>query len=101
PMPDRRSPRRPARPARPRRLLLAPRPPRQPRQARPRGMRCGSTLNAMRVLCRAAAVFLAFCAVGCKPEGTIQVHSLAFNGVKAVDTGRLKDALATRQRAKI
>ncbi|HKB12463.1 MAG TPA: BamA/TamA family outer membrane protein [Vicinamibacterales bacterium] len=32
----------------------------------------------------------------CKEEGTINVHSLKFNGVKAVDAGRLRDALATK-----
>jgi len=34
---------------------------------------------------------------GCKEEGTIKVHSLKFNGVKAVDEGRLKNALATKE----
>src|SRR6185295_5272825 len=40
---------------------------------------------------------LAFSAAACKDVGTIKVHSLTFNGVKAVDTGRLKAALATRE----
>src|SRR5262249_60424083 len=40
-------------------------------------------------------------ASGCKEEGTITVHTLSFNGVKAVDESRLKDALATRQSSKI
>src|SRR5437870_4982145 len=40
-------------------------------------------------------------ASACKEEGTIKVHSLKFNGVKAVDAGRLRDALATRQSSKI
>ena len=33
----------------------------------------------------------------CKDEGTIQVHSLKFRGVKAVDESRLKNALATKE----
>ncbi|HEV3139720.1 MAG TPA: BamA/TamA family outer membrane protein [Vicinamibacterales bacterium] len=40
-------------------------------------------------------------AAGCKEEGTIKVHRLAFKGVKAVDESRLKDALATRQSSRI
>src|ERR1044072_5209551 len=41
--------------------------------------------------------FLVACSTGCKEEGTIKVHRLSFNGVKAVDEGRLKSALATKQ----
>jgi outer membrane protein assembly complex protein YaeT len=37
----------------------------------------------------------------CKEEGTIRVHSLKFQGVHAVDVGRLKDALATKQSTNI
>ena len=44
---------------------------------------------------------LALCPPACKEDGTIKVHSLTFKGVKAVDEGRLKDALATRQSSKI
>jgi outer membrane protein assembly factor BamA len=44
---------------------------------------------------------LGIAAAGCKEEGTIKVHSLSFNGVSAVDEGRLKNALATRQSSKI
>jgi outer membrane protein insertion porin family/translocation and assembly module TamA len=40
-------------------------------------------------------------ASGCKEDGTITVHSLSFEGVKAVDKTRLKNALATRQSSKI
>lgn len=40
-------------------------------------------------------------AAGCKEEGTIKVHSLKFQGVKAVDQSRLRDALATRQGSKL
>src|SRR5437868_13439166 len=55
----------------------------------------------MRVCCALALFFLGISAAACKEEGTIKVHSLKFNGVKAVDTGRLKDALATKQSSKI
>src|SRR5712692_2475416 len=55
----------------------------------------------MRLFCSVALVLLAVSAAACKEEGTITVHSLKFNGVKAVDTGRLKDALATKQSSKI
>jgi outer membrane protein insertion porin family len=51
----------------------------------------------MRAFSRIAVVLLAFLAVGCKDEGTVKVHSLKFNGVKSVDVGHLKDALATKQ----
>src|SRR5436309_2713448 len=37
----------------------------------------------------------------CKEEGTIKVHSLKFQGVKAVDDSRLKTALATRESSKL
>jgi outer membrane protein assembly complex protein YaeT len=40
---------------------------------------------------------LAVVAGACKEEGTIRVHKLSFSGVKAVDVGELKNALATRQ----
>ena len=36
-------------------------------------------------------------AAGCKEAGTVLVHSLNFNGVQAVDSARLRAALATRQ----
>jgi outer membrane protein assembly complex protein YaeT len=39
--------------------------------------------------------------VGCREEGTIEVHSLKFQGVRAVAEGRLRDALATKQSSKI
>jgi len=42
-------------------------------------------------------VALAVAAGGCKEEGTIRVHKLTFNGVKAVDQSELKNALATKQ----
>src|SRR5436309_14374138 len=37
----------------------------------------------------------------CNEEGTIKVHSLKFQGVKAVDDSRLKTALATRESSKL
>src|SRR4051812_17732270 len=40
-------------------------------------------------------------AAGCKEEGTIKVHSLKFQGVKAISAGQLRDALATRQSSEI
>jgi outer membrane protein assembly complex protein YaeT len=39
--------------------------------------------------------------VACKEEGTIEVHSLKFQGVRAVAEGRLKEALATKQSTKL
>src|SRR5919198_3124482 len=48
-----------------------------------------------------ALIVAASLASACKEESTIQVHSLKFNGVKAVDAARLRDALATRQSSKI
>jgi outer membrane protein insertion porin family len=50
----------------------------------------------MRVFTVVALGFLAISVGACKEEGTIKVHSLKFNGVKAVDAGRLRDALATK-----
>jgi outer membrane protein assembly complex protein YaeT len=43
---------------------------------------------------------VAITATACQ-EGTIKVHSLTFKGVKAVDEGRLKGALATHQSSRI
>jgi outer membrane protein assembly complex protein YaeT len=40
-------------------------------------------------------------ASACKDEGTIQVHKLAFIGVKAIDELKLKSALATRESSKL
>lgn len=56
----------------------------------------------MRRRCLHAAVFvLSFAAAGCREEGTVTVKSIKFEGVKAVDAGRLRDALATRQSSKL
>jgi outer membrane protein assembly complex protein YaeT len=50
----------------------------------------------------AAIVALALVAAACKEgDGAITVHSLKFQGVKAVDAARLKAALATRESSKI
>jgi outer membrane protein assembly complex protein YaeT len=49
-----------------------------------------------RYLCAFALIAVAFSAA-CKDEGTIKVHRLSFKGVAAVDEGRLKNALATKQ----
>jgi outer membrane protein insertion porin family len=48
-----------------------------------------------------ALAALVTAAAGCREQGTIKVKSLSFKGVKAVDAGRLKSALATRQSSKI
>jgi len=47
-------------------------------------------------ICAFALLTVAF-AAACKEEGTIKVHRISFKGVKAVDEGRLKSALATKQ----
>lgn len=39
--------------------------------------------------------------LGCKEEGTIQVSRIRFNGVKAIPESQLRNALATRQSAKL
>ena len=49
----------------------------------------------------ACIIALAIAATACKEEGTIKVHSLKFQGVKAVDESRLKNALATRESSKL
>src|SRR4051794_3899278 len=40
-------------------------------------------------------------APGCNEDGTVKVNSLKFNGVTSVDVTQLKNALATRERAKV
>src|SRR5690242_4376247 len=54
--------------------------------------------NALKVL---ALIAVSLLVVSCKEEGSISVHSLKFEGVAAVDESRLRDALATRQSAKL
>src|SRR5437879_11260629 len=49
----------------------------------------------------ACIIALAIATTACKEEGTITVHSLKFSGVKAVDEGRLRDALATKPSSKL
>lgn len=65
-------------------------------------MRYGFAMLAMRSS-RAFAVslLLAVASAACNEEGAIQVKKLSFHGVKAVDEGRLRGALATRENAKI
>jgi outer membrane protein assembly complex protein YaeT len=46
-------------------------------------------------------VALSVVASACNDQGTIQVHKLAFNGVKAIDEVKLKNALATRESSKL
>src|SRR3954451_4042939 len=46
-------------------------------------------------------VVLSIAASGCKEEGTIRVSNINFNGVKAVDVSKLRNALATRQSSKL
>lgn len=55
----------------------------------------------MRAALAVSLLAVAIVAGGCREDGTIDVHSLSFKGVKAVDEGRLKNALATRQSSKI
>ena len=53
--------------------------------------------RALGFLCLAAAVTLAS---ACRETGTIRVNSIKFNGVKNVDEGALKGALATKASSK-
>jgi outer membrane protein assembly complex protein YaeT len=46
-------------------------------------------------------LFAALLASGCREEGSVTVRTLEFRGVTAVDEGRLKGALATRQSSRI
>src|SRR5262245_15331146 len=65
-------------------------------------MTCVTSVPAMRsalAVCVLASVAIVF--AGCKENGTIEVRSITFNGVKAVDHSRLKNALATRVSAKL
>jgi len=48
-----------------------------------------------------AFVSLMAVVAACREEGTIVIHSLKFDGVHAVDEGRLRAALATKQSSKI
>ena len=47
--------------------------------------------------CVFCLALVASLAAGCKEEGTIKVHSVKFQGIKAVDEGRLKSVLATKE----
>jgi outer membrane protein assembly complex protein YaeT len=46
-------------------------------------------------------VTLAVASAACNEEGAITVRKLSFEGVKAVDEGRLRNALATRENVKV
>src|SRR4249920_2152579 len=46
-------------------------------------------------------IVAALAAAGCQEPGTITVRSIDFVGVQAIETSRLKDALATRVSAKL
>jgi outer membrane protein assembly complex protein YaeT len=47
--------------------------------------------------CLVSFVLVAGAASACKQEGTVKVHSLKFQGVKAIDESRLKSVLATKE----
>jgi len=48
-----------------------------------------------------ALVFAAALSAACNEDGTVKVNSLKFNGVKSVDVSQLRNALATREQAKV
>ncbi len=54
--------------------------------------------RALRLVC---AVTLAVTAAACDEGGTVTVHSLRFNGVRHVDESRLRNALATKENARV
>src|SRR5688572_18769443 len=54
-----------------------------------------------RSVSRVVLAGLLLTAAGCNEEGTVTVRSIKFTGVEAVDASRLRDALATRQSAKL
>ena len=54
-----------------------------------------------RLFASVTIVALSLAASACKDGGTIRVHKLTFNGVKAVDEAKLKNALATRESSKL
>src|SRR5687768_4795555 len=49
------------------------------------------------------ALLIAACLIGaaCREEGAVQVKRLSFSGVTAVDEGRIRGALATRQSSRL
>src|SRR5919107_172816 len=49
------------------------------------------------------ALLLAACfaAAACREEGAVQVKKLTFSGVQAVEEGRIRGALATRQSSRL
>ena len=55
----------------------------------------------MRFLLPAALLLIATVVSGCREDGTVTVHTVTFNGVRSVDVGVLKGALATREDTRI
>jgi outer membrane protein assembly factor BamA len=49
------------------------------------------------LVCVVTVAVLALASAACQDQGSIKVHRLNFKGVNAVDEGRLKTALATRE----
>src|SRR5262245_36522064 len=77
-------------------------PPVPPNLAHPAcGMSYGSGLPAMRSRVLACALLALAFSTACKEEGSVRVRRLTFNGVKEVDEGRLRNALATRRSSTI
>src|SRR5580704_2020683 len=62
---------------------------------------CYGSLRMGQPLLGAALVVLALAACGCQDEGTVRVHSIRFNGTKAIDESKLKAVLATRESSKL
>jgi outer membrane protein assembly complex protein YaeT len=58
---------------------------------------CFQEASMRRTVLRISLVGLLLATAGCQEEGMVRVRSLNFEGVQAVDAGRLRDALATRQ----
>ncbi|MQA31486.1 MAG: outer membrane protein assembly factor BamA [Luteitalea sp.] len=54
-----------------------------------------------RLLLVASLVSFAAAGTACKQEGTVTVRNLDFRGLQAVDAGRLRNALATKQSSKL
>jgi outer membrane protein insertion porin family len=52
-------------------------------------------------MCRWLILLVVLTTAGCQEPGTITVRSIDFVGVRAIDTSRLKTALATRESAKL
>jgi outer membrane protein insertion porin family/translocation and assembly module TamA len=55
----------------------------------------------MRTCLVVSLVAITLTGIACREQGTVVVKSLSFNGVTAVDEGRLRNALATRQSSRL